>query len=57
MFRDDTTVGLYNYFSDKLLIENIAGINFETQNEIESIMKAFIQQYNHLMIEDKLYVE
>lgn len=57
MFRDDTTVGLYNYFSDKLLIENIAGTNFEIQNEIEMIMKAFIQQYNHLMIEDKLYIE
>ncbi|MEA1896886.1 MAG: sulfatase-like hydrolase/transferase [Bacteroidota bacterium] len=57
MFRDDTTVGLYNYFSDKLLVENIAGTNFEIQNDIEMIMKAFIQQYNHLMIEDKLYIE
>ncbi len=57
MFREDKTVSLYNYFSDKLLLENIAGTNFEIQIDMEMIMKAFIQQYNHLMIEDKLYIE
>ncbi len=57
MFRDDKTVGLYNYFSDKLLTEDITGTNFEIQNEMEIIMKAFIQQYNHRMIGNKLYSE
>ncbi|RLD32502.1 MAG: LTA synthase family protein [Bacteroidetes bacterium] len=53
-FRDDKTVGLYNYSSDEFLNKNVVGINLEVQNEMEIIMKAFIQQYNHRMIEDKL---
>lgn len=53
-FRDDKTVGLYNYSTDEFLNKNVVGINLEVQNEMEIIMKAFIQQYNHRMIEDKL---
>ena len=56
-FRDDETVGLYNYVSDNLLKENIAGQNPEIQNEMEMHIKAFIQQYNHRMIEDKLSID
>ena len=56
-FRDDKAVGLYNYSSDELLSKNIAGTNLEIQNEMEMIMKAFIQQYNHRMIENKLCSE
>lgn len=56
-FRDDEAVGMYNYESDKLLTNNIAGQDSETQVDMEKFIKAFIQQYNNRMIQDRLIID
>jgi phosphoglycerol transferase MdoB-like AlkP superfamily enzyme len=56
-YRDDQTVGLYNYDSDQLLTENLVGKDPEKQAEMEMCIRAFIQQYNNRMIEDKLNID
>ena len=45
------------YTTDKLLKKNMLGKVQGVQNDMEEFLKAFIQQYNHRMIEDKLTID
>ena len=56
LFRDDKTIGLYNYKTDQLQKNNLIGKLSAKQNSMEKLIKAFIQQYNYRMINDKLTV-
>ncbi|MDP4206923.1 MAG: LTA synthase family protein, partial [Bacteroidota bacterium] len=51
------TRGLFLYKSDKLMRNNLVGKVGKVQNEMESYLKAFIQQYNSRMINDRLAVK
>ncbi|WP_025765168.1 LTA synthase family protein [Dyadobacter tibetensis] len=53
-FDGQKTVGLYNYRQDQLLKKNLRGTNLEVQKPMEAQIKAFIQQYNNRMLDDKL---
>jgi phosphoglycerol transferase MdoB-like AlkP superfamily enzyme len=65
IFKDDyllqfdgvKTVGLYNFKEDKLLKNNLAGQKPEVIVLLETKLKAFIQQYNNRMVDDKLTIE
>lgn len=49
-FDGTKTVSLYNYRNDSLLTQNLAGKNSETETHLENRLKAFIQDYNHRLI-------
>ncbi len=50
------TTGLYNLKKDRLMQHDLKGQE-PIQTELETQLKAFIQQYNNRMIEDKLTLE
>lgn len=56
-FDGTSTVGFFNFRSDKLLTKNMIGDQPEVQRTMERKIKAIIQQYNNRMIADKLTVE
>jgi hypothetical protein len=49
--------GLYNFKYDSLLVNNMADVLEEQVFRMDQFLRAFIQQYNHRMIHDKLLVE
>ncbi|WP_192822362.1 LTA synthase family protein [Rufibacter sp. LB8] len=53
-FDGTNTLGLYNYQKDKLLKENLKDQLPEVRVALENKVKAFIQQYNNRMLENKL---
>jgi phosphoglycerol transferase MdoB-like AlkP superfamily enzyme len=53
-FLNDKTKALYNYSDDPLLTRNLVDSVQETRQEMERLLKAFIQDYNHRMIKNKL---
>lgn len=55
-FDGKKSLGLYKYSEDKLLKKNILDREFDTRNALEKQVKAFIQQYQNRMIDDKLTV-
>jgi arylsulfatase A-like enzyme len=57
LFDKDETVALYNYKTDSLQKENLKGKLPEIQSEMEKLIKAYIQQYNYRMINNKLTIE
>jgi phosphoglycerol transferase MdoB-like AlkP superfamily enzyme len=56
-FNGQEVTGLYDYIGDPLLKVNLKGTLPQVENEMESRLKAFIQQYMERMTEDRLTVE
>jgi phosphoglycerol transferase MdoB-like AlkP superfamily enzyme len=56
-FLDEKTIGLFDYVDDPLLSKNLMGKIPKVQDEMEKLMKAFIQQYNNRMIHNELVVK
>lgn len=50
-------IGLYNFKSDPLLVNNKIGQFPDIETKMEAKLKAIIQQYNNRMIGDKLTIE
>jgi phosphoglycerol transferase MdoB-like AlkP superfamily enzyme len=65
LFRDDflfqhdgqRPTGLFNFKSDPLLKENLLSKRPDLVGQLEPVTKAFIQQYNNRLIDNKLVVE
>ncbi|MDN5203253.1 sulfatase-like hydrolase/transferase [Fulvivirgaceae bacterium BMA10] len=55
-FDGERVVGLYNYQTDRLLLENLAGKKPEVEKPMENLIKAIVQQYNTRMIDDNMTV-
>jgi len=53
-FRNDKIVALYDYISNPLLTNNLIGKLPDKQQELEKLIKAFIQQYNLKMVNNEL---
>jgi phosphoglycerol transferase MdoB-like AlkP superfamily enzyme len=56
-FDGSKTIGLYNFKEDKLLLNNLVTQKPEIILPLETKLKAFIQQYNNRMVDDKLTIE
>lgn len=56
-FLEDKTIGLYNYIDDPLLTNNLIDKQVERRNEMEKLLKAFIQQYNSRMVKNNLVIK
>lgn len=56
-FDGKKSLGLYNYVEDRLLKNNILNQEPETREVLEKRVKAFMQQYQNRMIDDKLTVQ
>lgn len=55
-FDEEKTVGLYNLKDDIYMRQNLVGKYPEMQLFLENHIKAFIQEYNHRMLKDKLAI-
>jgi hypothetical protein len=55
-FNGEQTVGLYNFKTDKMLTNDLKANKKEVVSEMETKMKAIIQQYNNRMVDNKLTV-
>jgi membrane-anchored protein YejM (alkaline phosphatase superfamily) len=53
-FDGTHTVAMFNLATDSLCRINIAGKDAKRQKEMETFLKAFIQQYNNRLIENRL---
>ena len=53
----DKTPGLYNFKKDVLLEDNLVAQDTLEVDKLENSLKAFIQQYNYSIIEDKMTAE
>jgi len=53
----EKAVGLYDFKKDTLLKKNLIGKLPEIQGHLESEVKAFIQQYNYSVVNDKMQME
>jgi hypothetical protein len=53
-FDGEKSVGLYNFKVDKLLTNDLRNTQAEIVGQMESKIKAIIQQYNNRMIDNKL---
>ncbi|MGE0638624.1 MAG: LTA synthase family protein [Bacteroidia bacterium] len=49
-FDGNKTINLYDFKNDSLLTNNLAGKETEKQQQLENRLKAFIQDYNHRLI-------
>ena len=54
LYNGLTETGLYNTRTDILLSKNLMGQNPEIEQRMEIKVKAFIQQYNNRMLDNKL---
>lgn len=57
LFNGLTETGFFNVKADILLANNLAGKYPEIEQKMELKVKAFIQQYNNRMLDDKLTVD
>lgn len=55
-FENEKTIGLYNYRTDKLMQDNLVGKLPEVQQDMENKLKAFIQEYNDRLIDNRLSI-
>ena len=53
-FNEKKTIGLYNLKIDKLMENNLVGKVDSVQTSLEKKVKAFIQNHNNRMIENRL---
>jgi phosphoglycerol transferase MdoB-like AlkP superfamily enzyme len=56
-FDGTKSIGLYNFKTDKTISNNLLDSRPEVVGKMELRLKAFIQQYNNRMVDDKLTVE
>jgi phosphoglycerol transferase MdoB-like AlkP superfamily enzyme len=56
-FDGKRTVGLYNYMNDITLKNNLIGKGIPAEEALLRRLKAFIQQYNNRMIDNKLSID
>jgi phosphoglycerol transferase MdoB-like AlkP superfamily enzyme len=56
-FDGKNSVGVYNYKDDIILKNNLLGKNPSVDEALLNRLKAFIQQYNNRMVDNKLSVE
>jgi len=56
MFDGTRSLGLYNFKTDILIEHNLIKTHREIAAEMETYIKAIIQQYNNRMIDDKLTI-
>jgi hypothetical protein len=49
-FDGNKTINLYDFKNDSLLTTNLAGKATEKEQQLENRLKAFIQDYNHRLI-------
>lgn len=49
-FDGTKTISLYNFKNDSLLANNLAGKQTQKEQQLENRLKAFIQDYNHRLI-------
>jgi phosphoglycerol transferase MdoB-like AlkP superfamily enzyme len=56
-FDGAKSIGLYNFKTDKTISTNLISSQAEVVVKMEMRLKAFIQQYNNRMVDDKLTVE
>ncbi len=56
LFNGLTETGLYNVKKDLLLSNNLVGLFPEIENRMEEKVRAFVQQYNNRMINNRLLV-
>ncbi|HSL87659.1 MAG TPA: LTA synthase family protein, partial [Bacteroidales bacterium] len=54
---DITTVGLFNYKTDRCMESNILGREPDLMAEMETLLKAIIQTYNSRLIDNNMIVE
>ncbi len=54
IFDGSRSLGLYNFKTDKLITENLIDRKKDVVRELEIKAKAFIQQYNNRLIENKM---
>ncbi|NSW94318.1 MAG: sulfatase-like hydrolase/transferase [Bacteroidales bacterium] len=50
-------VGVFNYKTDKFLVNNLLGKNPELQNKMEEKLRAIIQTYNSRLLDNRMTVE
>jgi len=55
-FNGEQTVGLYNFKVDKMLTKDLKENNRDVVSEMETKIKAVVQQYNNRMIDNNLTV-
>lgn len=55
-FDGARSVGLYNFKTDFMIKHNVVGTLPRVQQRMETFIKAFIQQYNNRLIDNKLVV-
>jgi len=53
-FDGEKATALYNFKDDPLLQHNLKNIQIEKAEQMEKMLKAYIQQYNNRMIDNKL---
>lgn len=53
-FNGESTTAIYNILEDKTLSKNMISLYPEDKKRLEMHLKAFIQQYNHALIYNKL---
>lgn len=56
-FDGTKTVALFDYKKDVLLQNNLIGSNQELQLKMENFAKAFVQQYNNRIIENRMTID
>jgi phosphoglycerol transferase MdoB-like AlkP superfamily enzyme len=56
-FINNKAKAIYNYVEDPLLTKNLIDSIPETQQDLERLLKAFIQEFNKRMIKNKLTTE
>ncbi|MFN8254419.1 MAG: sulfatase-like hydrolase/transferase [Bacteroidales bacterium] len=56
-FMDGKSIALFNYIQDPLLNNNLLDKEPKRQIELETLLKAFIQQYNSRMVHNNLAIK
>ncbi len=56
-FDGTRTTALYNLKTDPLQKNNIAGVSSPEKKRLELFVKAYVQQYNNRLVENRMYVE
>lgn len=56
-FDGQKMIGFYNFKEDRLLTKNLVNESISQMDSIANVTKAFIQQYNNRMIDNKISLE
>ncbi len=57
LFDGEKTIGLYHFFSDVYMKNNLIGTNLDIQNKLENRIKALAQQYSERLIDNNMVVK